>query len=1059
MESSGAGDVEPTASLPREVRDRSPDSVPLRLEAGEMLADRFNVLRFIARGGMGEVYEALDNMLGVRVALKVIVAELADSPEILERFQREVLLSRQVSHRNVCRMFELYALQHRGARLHFLIMEFLEGESLAERLSRDGPLPPARALPILRQIADGLDAAHREGVVHRDLKPANVMLVRDAEASEARAVVTDFGIARSLARGVRTPDPGDELTGTNQAIGTPHYMAPEQRDAAGASPATDIYALGVLACRTVTGRFPFEEQPWSEPTSAGPSQRAGGVRADLHGIPAPWRRAILRALQPAPERRFPSAGAMVDALSPRGRARRWAFAAGALLLAALGTVALREREDAAPGPPPFRPPLAVAGLGYQGPPETAWLGPGLAFLLELELEAAERSVRLVPWHRVVRARASLDLGEGQALDDGQAGRLRELLATEMLLTGDLRCEPGGDPTCVLRVHLPGKEALLVERFRPAQVLDAATRLGEQARSQLSVELNRAQRRSLRARRPAQVELLKGLSESMSAFARFELVAAADRLRDTTALHPGSHDAHALRSFVLQRLALFTEAQAEARAAHAAAGSLSASTRRRAEARVAWLGRDREAANGVYSALLREHPDDVELGLELATGLTDSACVTLTDRLGKLPPPSSADPRILIRRIDCLLPTRRAEAEALLPELRHKLEQLGARRELAAVEDLSAVAIALANQDRALAAAAVRRSIDLSQASGDRAMAALTRLDLGSLWLEDHPEALVQDQKALSELRQLGDRVRLAYVLNDYASHMVSGGRDVATALRTLDEAEGELAAAKEPPNFMTRYNRVYAQLNAGELIQARREIERVRNEAFPALFIIGFDIPYNYSEEKPEMIRYHLAGLEKEILLEEDRLDEARGVVEGELRAKAGAQSSSYFRSDLCYYACLQRWDDGARRCYAGLTPEELLAGRHNHARCSFLSGDLAGARQALDRGSAGSMAELFLSQGGYDVRLALDAASTRNAASWARLEAAIARAAAIHQNRVRIRLEVLRGRAEAVAGRPLARPHLEATAADARARGLLLWARKAEEILAGLEPSARPAR
>jgi serine/threonine protein kinase len=247
-----------------------------RLEAGRSLAGRFVILRFIASGGMGEVYEALDNELGSRVAVKTILPAFASDPGVVERFRREVLLARRVTHANVCRVFELYSSEPpAGDSLKFLTMEFLDGESLAQRLKRVGRVSPGEALPLLRQMVAALDAAHAQGIVHRDFKPSNVMLVAletrpSGDLPDVRAVVTDFGIARALAVA-----PGNEGTQTGAVVGTPQYMAPEQMAGGAITAATDIYALGVVMHEMVTGKLPFigENAPAPAPRGGAPSRR------------------------------------------------------------------------------------------------------------------------------------------------------------------------------------------------------------------------------------------------------------------------------------------------------------------------------------------------------------------------------------------------------------------------------------------------------------------------------------------------------------------------------------------------------------------------------------------------------------------------------------------------------------------------------------------------------------------------------------------------------------------------------------------------------------------
>src|SRR5215470_10568099 len=196
-----------------------------RLRPDELLAGRFSIVRFIARGGMGAVYEAEDLSLRTRVALKIIRSALLADTSALERFRREVLLARRVAHPNVCHVYEFYeARTSEGVAVHFLTMELLDGETLARQLHDRGRMSTAEALPLVVQMCDGLEAAHAEGVVHRDFKTSNVLLVRrrgaSGDSASIRAVITDFGIAQV----------GDDRADRGGVPGSP--PAPDQQDVA-----------------------------------------------------------------------------------------------------------------------------------------------------------------------------------------------------------------------------------------------------------------------------------------------------------------------------------------------------------------------------------------------------------------------------------------------------------------------------------------------------------------------------------------------------------------------------------------------------------------------------------------------------------------------------------------------------------------------------------------------------------------------------------------------------------------------------------------------------------
>jgi serine/threonine-protein kinase len=300
---------------------------------GDAIGGRYQVVRFIARGGMGEVYEVEDWELQARVALKTIAPERASSPRQISRFRQEIQLARKVSHPNVCRVFDLG--RHHGADgdVLFLTMELLPGETLASHLRQHGPMPCAEALPLVRQMVSALSAAHQLGIVHRDFKPGNVMLLESANDQVVK--VTDFGLATN-------PEAEETVSRSlTEIMGTPEYMAPEQLRGQ-CSARTDIYALGMTVFQMLTGGLPAAtEAPFKGQVSgSGKSQPAGSGKSAQSGklasgsaagkrIPQRWRSAITKALASNPAARFESAEEFWYALSgetPAGRLGRIATA-------------------------------------------------------------------------------------------------------------------------------------------------------------------------------------------------------------------------------------------------------------------------------------------------------------------------------------------------------------------------------------------------------------------------------------------------------------------------------------------------------------------------------------------------------------------------------------------------------------------------------------------------------------------------------------------------------------------------------------------------------------
>jgi tetratricopeptide (TPR) repeat protein len=318
-----------------------------QFEPGELLADRFRIARDVGQGGMGIVYEAYDERLKLRIALKCAKSGFR------KRLPPEVRLAREITHPNVCKIFEIHTAMTPNGEIDFLTMEFLEGETLAERLSR-GPLPVAEARAIGRQICAGLAEAHRHGVVHGDLKSNNVILAQDEARGDpasgnmdggVRAVVTDFGLARKpfVTAGDFRPA-ASSAAGSNasrsalssQAGGTPDYMAPELWKGEKPSAASDVYALGVILYELAANRRPYaREVPWQDRLKHKPP-------AVHHG----WDSILQRCLDPDPARRFQDAGEVAAALEPSHARRWWLAAAAAVVLAAVSGAVTYQRATA-----------------------------------------------------------------------------------------------------------------------------------------------------------------------------------------------------------------------------------------------------------------------------------------------------------------------------------------------------------------------------------------------------------------------------------------------------------------------------------------------------------------------------------------------------------------------------------------------------------------------------------------------------------------------------------------------------------------------------------------
>lgn len=285
-----------------------------RFAPGAMLGDRYRIVSRLGKGGMGEVYRADDLKLGTSVALKFLPDSFVADPLKLDRFRSEVRLTREISHPNVCRVYDFGEIDTASGRHIFLSMEYVDGEDLSVLLKRIGRLPEDKAVQIARQICAGLQAAHELGVVHRDLKPANIML-----DGRGNARIMDFGVAGIL---------NDLVAKGDIASGTPAYMAPEQLARQGVSKKSDIYSLGLVLYELFTGKPAFQVESMQQLRASRESGTRPTNPSDLvRTLDPAVETVILRCLEVDPARR-PSSAIAVSAALPGGDPLAAALAAG-----------------------------------------------------------------------------------------------------------------------------------------------------------------------------------------------------------------------------------------------------------------------------------------------------------------------------------------------------------------------------------------------------------------------------------------------------------------------------------------------------------------------------------------------------------------------------------------------------------------------------------------------------------------------------------------------------------------------------------------------------------
>jgi serine/threonine-protein kinase len=324
-----------------------------------MLAHRYVLERRLAMGGMGGVHVAMDERLGRRVAVKLLREDLAASPEFVERFRREAHTVAGLGHSNIAQVFDY----GQDGERHFIVMELVPGADLAKLLAERHRLPAEEVVDIAGQVCAALSAAHRAGVVHRDIKPGNVIVGPDGHVK-----VTDFGIARALGEA--------PLTQTGSVMGTAQYLPPEQSTGQPATPASDLYSLGVLIYQMLTGEVPFTGDSPVAVAVRHLSEDVPAPSAAVPDVPAALDHVVARATAKRPEDRYATADEMAAALreSLLGPTTAWALPPAATTVLPAFAPAGASTVPHAAGPTPSAaagaPGPTTARLPVTGPPLT-----------------------------------------------------------------------------------------------------------------------------------------------------------------------------------------------------------------------------------------------------------------------------------------------------------------------------------------------------------------------------------------------------------------------------------------------------------------------------------------------------------------------------------------------------------------------------------------------------------------------------------------------------------------------------------------------------------------
>jgi serine/threonine protein kinase/tetratricopeptide (TPR) repeat protein len=789
-----------------------------RLSAGDLLAGRFKIVRYIAGGGMGEVYEAEDLELHEHVAIKTIRPEILRQPSAVKLFKREVHLARKVTHSNVCRIFDLFRHKSEGSdeETVFVSMELLNGSTLSARLRAEGRLTTAEALPLVKQIASALYAAHGAGIVHRDLKPGNVVLVSH-EGGEVgpRAVITDFGLAFQPVGA-----DGSSLTTGPQFFGTPVYMAPEQIEGHPATVASDIYSFGLVMYEMVTGMRPFQGDTPISTAVKRLSEEPPTPRKFQPDLNLSWETTILRCLQRDPTKRFANTNELVRALdgeiasipnSPRTLARQprtWFIAA----LLVLTTIGIWNRfRIVASQPEIVRPNIqsrrSVAVLGFKnlsGKPELGWISTALAEELTSELGAGEK-LRTIPGENIARMKNDLSLTEMESLGRETLSKIRQVLGTDLVVSGSYL-----DVDQKLRLDLRVQDAAagetiatLTDTATEVEILDLVSRVGEALRTRCGAgEITSEQAETAKATQPHGAQASRLYAEGLDKLRLYDAVSARESLQRALAVDPDYAPAHTALAVAWSHLGYDAKSQAEARRAFDLAASLPREQRLNIEGRYYVSTSQWDKAIDIYHTLFSFFPDNLEYGLSLASaqqsgGKTKDALDSLQSLL-TLPSPSRDDPRINLARSQSLESlgdyTTALEAST---SAANKAGTLGSRliqaqAKIAQCFDLSGLG------KFSEAKLACKEAEEIYSGTGNLSGLSKALMNSGNLLTDkgDVEEAIGKYEKAILNYRQIGDKRDLAWALNNLGTALTDqrnyeGARKLHEQALTLFQETGQ----------------------------------------------------------------------------------------------------------------------------------------------------------------------------------------------------------------------------------------------------------------------------
>jgi serine/threonine protein kinase/Tfp pilus assembly protein PilF len=804
---------------------------------GDLLASRFLVVRYIARGGMGEVYEAEDTELSDRVAVKTARFEIIQGSHETERFRREIQLARKVTHPNVCRTFDVFRHTPPSSggktctEILIVSMELLCGETLDARIRRSGRMTTPEAFPIVAQMLAGLSAAHQVGIIHRDFKTSNVMLVAQSQGSQQiRAVITDFGLAHAQ------ESPASTLTRPGDIVGTPSYMAPEQIQGGEITPATDIYALGIVIYEMLTAELPFSADTPLATAMKRLNQPAPSARTRIPELEERWERVIAHCLERNPQDRFASADDVLKALTgesflllsasnlaPPGvfdgavsgetvriRTRRGlliALGAIALCVLASGFWLMRhhlpnggaEQSEGQTGTPAPRRSVAILGFkNLSGNASADSLGNILADSLWSQLDTDE--IRFIVPSAVDEMKTNLGLRDiSVSLTQEQVAEIRKFLGADILITGTYTTQGvPGSASIQWNIHLIGaknNESLgsIAESGSESNLNGLALHSGRLVRQKLGIQLTSGEEARMDASLSTNPDAMRYFSEGRDRLRNFDALAATKSLEKSIAADPKFAQARSTLAEAWAMLGYDSKARDEAKKALDLSDELPTEDRDLIAARYYAASHDWDKTIQQYSQLWSQYRDDHRYGLLLAStqldaGKPNATLTTLGELRSQNPPPGMLAEADLLETAAQLSLADYKQALAAATSGAQRAQSLGANLLLARARIQQCAAfLNLGRPDEAHPVCDDARKLNAK--AGDRLAAANSANAIANVYNNqaNYEKAAPLYEEALSIAQSIGDKKDEAGALNNLAN-IKAAQNDGATAIKLYKQS-------------------------------------------------------------------------------------------------------------------------------------------------------------------------------------------------------------------------------------------------------------------------------